>query len=150
MGDCSSEEDYSYEDEVQDEDEEEGEEDHDERRQRMKQERKREKAFKKSNQREHMTLRKEEHERKLRIILYFKQDLIPMCGFNGFFGDANCEWGVEDVLNHVGLNKGHKFLHMEEPPRPVSPRSPKAWQYMMGMENDDYEMYNYENEWDSD
>lgn len=97
-----------------------------------------------------MTHLKEEHERKLRIILYFKQDLIPMCGFNGFFGDANCEWGVDDVLRCMELNKGHKFLHMEEPPRPVSPRSPKAWQYMMGMENDDYEMYYYENEWDRD
>ena len=149
MGNYSynSEEEY-YEDE-DDEVEKEGEEDPDERRQRMKLERKREKAYKKRNQREHMEHLKEEHERKLRIILYFKQDLIPMCGFNGFFGDANCEWGVEDVLNHVGLNKGHKFLHMEEPPRPVSPRSPKAWQYMMGMENDN-EMYNDENEWDSD
>ena len=61
------------------------------------------------------------------FVIFMIWDLIPMCGFNGFFGDANCEWGVEDVLNHVGLNKGHKFLHMEEPPRPVSPRSPKAW-----------------------
>ena len=24
-----------------------------------------------------------------------------------------------------------------------------AWQYMMGMENDDYDMYNYENVWKS-
>ena len=116
----------------------------------MKLERKREKVFKKRNQREHIAHLKKEHEKKLRIILYFKQDLIPMCGFNGFFGDANCEWGVDDVLRCMELNKGNKFLHMEEPPRPVSPRSPKAWQYMMGMENDDYEMYNYENEWDSD
>ena len=155
MGDYSSDEedcDFSYEDEDEDEDVvgEVDEEDPEEKRERMILERKREKAHKKRNQREHMAHLKDEHERKLRIILYFKQDLIPMCGFQGFFGDANCEWGLGDVLNHVGLNKGHKFLQMEEPPRPESPRSPKAWQYMMGMENDDYELYNFENEWDSD
>jgi len=107
MGDYSSEEDYdfSYEDEDEDVVGEVDEEDPEEKRERMILERKREKAHKKRNQREHMAHLKDEHERKLRIILYFKQDLIPMCGFNGFFGDANCEWGLDDVLNHVGLNK---------------------------------------------
>ena len=64
--DYSSEEDYSYEDEDEDE------EDPEEKRERMKLERKREKAFKKRNQREHMAHLKKEHEKKLRIILYFK------------------------------------------------------------------------------
>ena len=142
-GGCSYSEEEYYEDE--DEVEREGEEDPDERRQRMKLERKREKAYKKRNQREHMKHLRQEHETKLRIFLHFKQDLIPMCGFNRFFGDTNCEWGLFDVLNHIGFNKGHKFLHMEEPPCPESPRSPKAWQYQGQL----YEMYNYENEWDS-
>ena len=93
---------------------------------------------------------KKEDEKKLRIILYFKQNLIPMCGFNGFFGDANCEWGVDDVFHCMELNKGHKVLHMEEPPRPVSPKSPKAQEYIMGIADEQYDSYNYENEWDSD
>lgn len=151
--DYSSDEDYSdyYDDEDEDEDEEDNDdEDPEEKRERMKLERKREKAYKKRNQRQYMQHLKLDHERKLRIILHFKQDFIPICEENGFFGDGQCEWGVDDILRCIELNKGHKFLHMEEPPRPESPRSPKAWQYMMGMENDDYEMYNYENEWDSD
>lgn len=149
--DYSSDEDYSdyYDDEDEDEDEE-GDEDLDERKERMKLERKRGKAYKKRNQKEHIKHLKEEHERKLKIILHFKQDFIPLCAENGFFGDGNCEWGVDDILRCMELNKGIKFLHMEEPPRPASPRSPKAWQYMMGMEDDDYDVYNYENEWDSD
>ena len=51
--DYSSEEEYSYEDE--DEDEDDDEEDPEDKRERMKLERKREKAFKKRNQREHIT-----------------------------------------------------------------------------------------------
>ena len=82
----------------------------------------------------------------MKIILHFKQDFIPLCGESGFFYG---EYGLDEVFRCMNLNKGHKFLHMEEPPRPRSPGSPKAWQYMMGMENDDYDMYNYENVWKS-
>ena len=92
--------DYSSEDEeVYSYEENDDKEDPDERKERMKLERKRENALKKRNQREHMAHLKKEDEKKLRIILYFKQNLIPMCGFNGFFGDANCEWGVDDVFH---------------------------------------------------
>jgi len=147
--DYSSDEDDSYEDEDEDE-EDDDEEDPDEKRERMKLERKREKAYTKRNQRDHLEHLQREHKKMLKIVLYFKQDLIPMCGFNGFHGDGDCEFGVDDVLRCMDLNKGHKFLHMEEPPRPVSPRSPKAWEYMMGIADDHYDYYNYENEWDSD
>ena len=115
----------------------------------MKLERKREKAHKKRNQREHLKHLKDEHEKTLRIILYFKQDFIPLCE-NGFMGDGNCEWGLDDVLRCMDLNKGNKFLHMEKPPSPESPSSPKACQYMKRLESGDYDMYSYENEWDSD
>jgi len=142
--DYSSDEDYSYDEE--DDDDEEDNEDSDERRARKKLERKRAKAYKRRNQREHMRHLKEEHERKLKIILHFKQDFIPLCGESGFFYG---EYGLDEVFRCMNLNKGHKFLHMVEPPRPRSPGSPKAWQYMMGMEDDDYDMYNYENEWQS-
>ena len=142
-----SEEDYSYDD-CDDEEEDKNDEDPEERRERIKLKRKREKAYKKRNQREHMKHLKDEHEKTLKIILYFKQNIIPLCE-NGFMGGGKCEWGLDDVLRCMDLNKGHKLLHMEEPPRPESPRSPKAWQYHLGMENDDYDMYNYENDWDS-
>ena len=57
---------------------------------------------------------------------------------------ASSEWGVGNVLLCMELNKGHKFLQipskfMERPPRPVSPRTPKACQYIM--ENDDTDEY---------
>ena len=102
-----------------------------------------------TNQREHMSHLIEDHKKKLRIILHFKQDLIPMCGVNGFFGDASCGWSFHDVLHCMDLNKGHKFLHMEES-CPVSPRSPKAWEKLMGIADEHYIDYKYENEWDSD
>jgi len=139
-------EDYSYDEDDEDDDEEE---DPDERRERRKEERKKEKAYKKRNQRDFMTHLKEEHEKKLTIFLRFKQSFVPLCEM-GLYGDGNCEWGLNDIFRCMDLNKGHKFLHMEEPPRPASPRSPKAWQYMMGMENEDYELYEHENHWDSD
>merc|ERR1711915_867689 len=132
--DYSSDEDYSYDDD--NDDEEDDDEDPDERRERKKRERKREKAYKKRNQRDHMKHLSDEHNKKLRIFLNFKQDLIPLCD-SSFWG--NCEFGLDDIFRCMVLNKGHKFLNMEEPPRPESPRSPKAWQYMMGMENEDYE-----------
>jgi len=142
--DYSSDEDYSFDDEEVD-DKEDHNKDPDERRKRMKLERKRAKAYKKRNQREHIEHLNREHERKLKIVLYFKQDFIPLCEGGFYHG----EFGLDEVLRCLDLNKGRKFLHMVEPPRPRSPGSPNAWQYMMGMEDDDYDMYNYENEWQS-
>lgn len=137
-----SDEDYTYEDEDKDED---SEEDPDERRERKKQERKKEKAYQKRNQREHMAHLEREHIKKLRVIVYFKQDLIPKCDA-GFWDEIcfDCVGALDDVLQCMGLNKGHKFLHMEEPPRPVLP-SPHQDRGIL----DDYTYYRYDNEWDS-
>ena len=145
--DCEREEYSSDEDEdyYDDDDLDDDEEDLGERKERIKEE----KAFKKRNQRDFIKHLTKEHKKKLTIFLRFKQNFIPLCEM-GFIGDGNCEWGLDDVFRCLDLNKGHKFLHMEEPPLPASPRSPKAWQYMMGMENDDNEMYEYENNWNSD
>ena len=75
-----------------------------------------------------------------------KQSLIPIC----WNGNLNCEYGLDRVFNQMTLNKGFNFLHMEEPPLPTPPGSPKMWQIMNGMADEDYEMYEYENKWDSD
>ena len=102
------------------------------------------KAYKKRNQRDHIDHLREEHEKELNIFLRFKQNVIPLCE-TGFWGFRNCD--LADVLRHMSLNKGIKFLHMEEPPFLMSPRSPKVWQYMIGLENDDYD-FCYQNSWD--
>ena len=75
-----------------------------------------------------------------------KQSLIPICrNYN-----LHCENGLDEVYNQMTLNKGFKFLHTEEPSVPTPPGSPKMWQIMNGMADEDYEMYEYENKWDSD
>ena len=126
-----------------DDEHEEEEEDFDKRR--LEEERKIRKAYKKRSQEDYIEHLREEHEIKLNIFLRFKQNLIPLCE-TGFWGFRNCD--LADVLRHMSLKKGIKFLHMKEAPCPMSPKSPNVWKYMMGRENDDYD-YHYQNKWDS-
>ena len=131
---------YSYDDKEHDDEEE----NFEERRERFEEERKIRKAFIKRNQRDHIEHLSEEHENKLNIFLRFKQNFIPLCE-TGFWGFRNCD--LTEVLRHMSLKKGIKFLHMKKAPCPTSPKSPKLWKYIMGRENDDHDYY-YQNKWD--
>ena len=105
------------------------------------------KTYLKRNQRDYIKHLGEEHENQLNNFLRFKQDVIPLCEL-GFWGFRNCD--LSDVLRHMSLNKGMKFLHSEEEPSPPMPLlGAKMWQSMIETEHDDYEDYIYENQWDS-